>query len=136
MPSATLHTRQTSSTRRTLYPALVPTAPSADVARTHGPGGIQQSTTGRVVDRGAAAGRPSGATATAEIDPAVASGVNELAWSRAAAVAAKVGEAPVQVVEELLSENERLRLIIQDMSEEVGALRRGSGERGGGYLLV
>ncbi|CAM9763994.1 unnamed protein product [Laminaria digitata] len=36
----------------------------------------------------------------------------------AAAVAAKAGEAPVQVVEELLSENERLRLIIQDMSEE------------------
>ena len=50
------------------------------------------------------------------------------AGAAAAAVAAKVGNAPVQVVEELLSENERLRLIIQDMSEEVGAFRGGRRE--------
>eukprot|EP00904_Undaria_pinnatifida_P004050 jgi/Undpi1/13646/HiC_scaffold_9.g03300.m1 len=121
-----------SSSRQNLYPALVPTAPSADVARTNSRGAWAQSATGQVVERGAA-NQASGGNSTAEVDPAVASRKQggsvaaaearerggAAAGAAAAAVAAKVGNAPVQVVEELLSENERLRLIIQDMSEEL-----------------
>lgn len=88
-----------------LYPALVPSAPSSEAMRIPQP-------------HSAAASAAPAATSSATVPVSVApAGVGA---ARAARERGEEVGSSGEVVEELLAENERLRLIIQEMSEEVG----------------
>lgn len=101
-----------------LYPALVPSAPSSEAMRIPQP---QQSA--------AASAAPAAASsATVPASAAASGGVDAV---RAARERGEEVGSSGEVVEELLSENERLRLIIQEMSEEVGRGPLGVCLRGG-----
>eukprot|EP00752_Nemacystus_decipiens_P003213 g2974.t1 len=94
-----------------LYPALVPSAPSSEAMRIPQPYSASASAA------------PAAAASSATVPMAAASGVEAARGTGAEVVSS--GE----VVEELLAENERLRLIITEMSEE---LDRASVRNGGG----
>eukprot|EP00903_Cladosiphon_okamuranus_P015008 g13887.t1 len=101
-----------------LYPALVPSAPSSEAMRIPQPHAAPASAA-----PAAAAAAVSSATVPV---PAASAGLE------AVRVAREKGEelgSSSEVVDELLSENERLRIIIQEMSEE---LDRASVRAGGG----
>lgn len=89
-----------------LYPALVPSAPSSEAMRIPNP------------HPAAASAAPVQAASSVTVPVSVAAGGVE-AVRGARERGAEVGSSG-EVVEELLSENESLRLIIQEMSEEVG----------------
>lgn len=109
---------------RQLYPALIPTAPSSEATRESVSSGAER----RTEAAGAQPATTPSSVAMLDNDVATsgvttaAAGLSALAAVRdrgGAASRAAAGESSVEVVEELLSENERLRFIIQEMSDEV-----------------
>ncbi|CAN0148863.1 unnamed protein product, partial [Ascophyllum nodosum] len=99
-----------------LYPALIPTAPSSEAAGAPAASQERLSTTMPPSAATLDADRATSgvATAAAALSAMIAAGER-----RGGAVArAAAGESSIDVVEELLSENERLRFIIEDMSDE------------------
>lgn len=94
-----------------LYPALVPSAPSSEAMRIPNPRSAAASAAP------ATHGGQAASSATVPVAAAVAAGGVE-AVRAARERGAELGSSD-EVVEELLSENDRLRLIIQEMSEEV-----------------
>ncbi|CAM9879680.1 unnamed protein product [Pylaiella littoralis] len=89
-----------------LYPALVPSAPPVDVTRALEPHAAAASAAAAVAAEATVATAISTSSSSRPVDAEAARGATEIATSE-------------DVVEELLSENERLRLIIQDMSDEL-----------------
>ena len=90
-----------------LYPALVPSAPSSEAMRIPQP------------HSAAASAAPAAAAASWAMAPVSVASAGVEAVRAARERGEDVGSSG-EVVDELLSENERLRLIIQEMSDEVG----------------
>lgn len=96
-----------------LYPALVPSAPSSEAMKIPNPHSVAAPAAPEAHSREAAS--------PVSVPVSVAAGgVDALRAARERG--AEVGSSG-EVVDELLSENERLRLIIEEMSEEVGGGR-------------
>lgn len=93
-----------------LYPALVPSAPSSEAMRIPNPHSVAAS---------AATVAHGGQAVSSAMVPVSVAAAGVEAVRAARERRAEVGSSG-EVVDELLSENERLRLIIQEMSEEVG----------------
>ncbi|CAM9130788.1 unnamed protein product [Choristocarpus tenellus] len=100
-----------------LYPAFLPSAPSTEAMRSE-----SGATCGRAaMDSATAVVAAAAARATAVRAAAMeaASGQGGVDQSRGREAA---GESQVEVVDELLSENERLRLVISDLTDEIERL--------------